>query len=49
MEQKPTCKKCQASRMLIKKNWVLFALSFYTFIAAVYGTIQIFKNIISLF
>lgn len=49
MEQKPTCKKCQASKKIFKRNWVLFTISFYTFFAAVYGTIQIVKNIISLF
>lgn len=49
MEQKPTCKKCQASKMLVKNNWFFITLSLYIFFASIYGTIQIFKNISSLF
>lgn len=49
MEQKSTCQKCKAQQTFLKKNWALLLFSLYFLASAVYGTIQIVKNIATIF
>ena len=44
-----TCKNSQTPEQYMKRNWWVFALSFYMLFASVYGTIQLVKGLISLF
>ena len=49
METKQGCKKCSAHKIFFKQNWILVTFSVYFLIAAIYGTVQIVKDITSIF
>ena len=44
-----TCKNSQTPEQYAKKNWWVFAVSFYFLFASVYGTIHLVTALISLF
>lgn len=46
---KKSCKKCNSAETLKKVPKTMIFFTFFFFAAAVYGTVQIIKDIISLF
>ena len=48
METKKSCKSCTQAKLEKVPIWLL-AMSIYMLIASIYGTVQIFKDIMSLF
>ena len=43
------CASCKSDRPVNKVKWMVIILGFYVFFATIYGTIEIFKNLIEFF